>query len=687
MTSIRSFIRHTPAVLLKQFFSEMQSVDWKAPKTQLNKTLFKLMEAFPANRLKRIQHEIDRIGQVAKSSGLKALGKLAPGHDMFTHEHGDMEISCWFYLHEPELFRRTEEVSSLGQYKDGKFYSRFPVQHCHVEVISENLIKSFESALVSRCNFQETVYVEGYWTDSSVYQVMIYRDGLPKSEYKIQATKQTKELVSTTRRPVREHAILFTPNENKLEVIAHHDSVKRRLAELFAEVFLNQEADYSESNKCYTLAPLLNEPTFDTDPRDQIASVDVVMMRFYNKAVQCDCLYKLDQRAIKSIYQLFEQFGNHNPLNQSDYELNSATIKIKYLRQGSNRKRSLPIEIKMPNTCNVTGLSGIERSLGENTCIVGAWSPEIMDRETYDYLIGLMHTPDARLDWRWLCVYHYAIAHELKNNGWLVEIGINDFYYTHNEEYPYYELEWIEGDPDPRYWDYLGDDGWVTVPLDEVKVYQVNRDKFFKLIQQQLDIPSRVQAKERIPEHLWYLGPARHGDKKIHFYTIFGSGSNKKQFELIEELKTEYHNTPALYFCFGPIDIIRRDLPTDIRFEKLKNVLEQGKPLQIDCGKIQSLFSVFHRPLNISDQLKFSSDCRQVTWRGKTESLTKKQAAIFQALVERGGTVHKSQLQAAAQTHQDIHRVMRDRQGKYHPFWQTLIKGTGNGYYYLDLEA
>lgn len=88
-----------------------------------------------------------------------------------------------------------------------------------------------------------------------------------------------------------------------------------------------------------------------------------------------------------------------------------------------------------------------------------------------------------------------------------------------------------------------------------------------------------------------------------------------------------------------------------------------------------------------STDLHFSTDCRQVKWRGKSYLLTKKQSTALVALVRAGGRAHKDLLCAEAGTNQILFHIFRNRvkgQMVTHPLWGTLITSDGDGYYTLN---
>jgi len=164
---------------------------------------------------------------------------------------------------------------------------------------------------------------------------------------------------------------------------------------------------------------------------------------------------------------------------------------------------------------------------------------------------------------------------------------------------------------------------------------------------------------------------------------------NQSQKSILKSLEFDKAKGASIILSDCYIEKDKFTLPINARLINLLDLLDRRSDVcQIDEDLIEGLISVYpkQKDINASLNLNFSSDYRTVLWNGDHYTLTTKQAAVFRALIDAGGMAHKNTLSDAANSNDDLHRIMRIRvNGKLeaHPLWNTLLIRKSRGYYAL----
>lgn len=290
---------------------------------------------------------------------------------------------------------------------------------------------------------------------------------------------------------------------------------------------------------------------------------------------------------------------------------------------------------------------------------------------------------------------HYPkIRSELIANQWLEPSGNLGFVQRWDEydtEEHELDVEWI---PELEGFGYFCRySGWVKVDSEELKLYRVKTDKLLTSLQRSLGIPERFRLTSLVDDRLWDLGTARFGKLKVQCYFVCDLGRSSSRKAFLQAMRRESAKAPAiiLYPEFYYEDEI--EMPLDMRLVPLQRVLSREQDqLALDENLILSQIKSAPRQDDAEGGIgpRFSTDYRLVHWNGEQYRLTKKQAAVFEALDREGGRAHKDLLQAEAGTNEALHRILRNKiDGKWqqHPLWGTLIKSLGEGYYCIDHTA
>ena len=249
------------------------------------------------------------------------------------------------------------------------------------------------------------------------------------------------------------------------------------------------------------------------------------------------------------------------------------------------------------------------------------------------------------------------------------------------------ELTWVEEKQGYGHFDaYVG---WVMVDDKDIKLYRLNVSGLMATLQRILGMPGSTQPKE-IHEHLlWELGDTRIEGKMCHVYFVcylFGQ-ANQRALRDAMRLATTKHPIVVLHPGNEAIEG-DLELPLGTVMVPVNRIFDDSAELALDSLALAAMIRV-GTPVTSQDEhgdLRFSTDYRLVHWQGEQYRLTKKQAAVFEALGRDGGRVHKSLLEAAANTNSDVRQIMRVRKNDKslpHPLWNTLLYHDGQGFYYF----
>ena len=254
------------------------------------------------------------------------------------------------------------------------------------------------------------------------------------------------------------------------------------------------------------------------------------------------------------------------------------------------------------------------------------------------------------------------------------------------------ELTWVEEKQGYGHFDaYVG---WVMVDDKDIKLYRLNVPGLMATLQQVLGVPVSIKPKEIHENLLWDLGDARIEGKKCHVYFVSYLLGQANQRALRDAMRLATTKHPIVVLHPGN-EAIEDDLelPLGTVMVPVNRIFNDSVELALDSLALAAMIREGTGGSVISqgdvNTLRFSTDYRLVHWQREQYRLTKKQAAVFEALDREGGRAHKDLLCAEAQTNEALHRIMRNKvDGKWvaHPLWKSLVISEGNGQYQLRTD-
>ncbi|OED43322.1 hypothetical protein AB833_04050 [Chromatiales bacterium (ex Bugula neritina AB1)] len=307
-------------------------------------------------------------------------------------------------------------------------------------------------------------------------------------------------------------------------------------------------------------------------------------------------------------------------------------------------------------------------------------------RDALALLLRLLNSPYPSILGEILFDTFSSVANELLDDGFLESAGVADYLAQGDEHF--HEIEWCAASGSYRY--FCSAVGWVTVPTAQVRRYRLVMDRLLLWLGDFFELGTLYRPTSLCESLLWHLGVARFGSYKVHLYFVRRLEVEGNLPAFINTMRREGGRTPAIIVSSSHTTPACLEMPWDKALVPLEHLLERrDDQCVLDHTAVYAALSG-HPPNALPSGgigLRFSTDYRQVHWNGICYSLTKKQAAVVEALDREGGRAHKDLLQAEANTNEALHRIMRNRvQGKSvaHPLWNTLIKPAGNGYYCLE---
>lgn len=377
MTVVHNFIRRTSPDGLKDYFSkkriQMAGVDWSQDQATVSGNVIQLLDHLSPDDKDRLRLDAERICHMSDELGQAAFLSVVRDQATFKRIDSALERSRWVYLHQFEEFRHAEDIRMSDQYRFGRDWSSYQIHESallHTDGASLDAFKDSMRSLLGmgdrvKIEFFERVITDEDGNESEVVQVMAYQEGHPDSYLEFDGEDS---LVSRIRRPVSEHAIIYSTSEGTLEVVAAKRDRRDLIAKAFTEDLLKQAVDVERLPlRRYDLEPLMSIKEFEWDVEDGIESVQLVMIKLKDLAgegrVQIDVPAKTNKQL--HVYSN-EKFGESDPLLTGQFVPTQGRINIRFHPEnGSGRSKLLPVKITMPNGCDLRSRTERERLIGE----------------------------------------------------------------------------------------------------------------------------------------------------------------------------------------------------------------------------------------------------------------------------------------------------------------------------------
>lgn len=376
MPSLQTFVRRTPARLLKEYFEYAQinlptSINWNGTDAEVNKSVIEAIGELDEASRTKIFKDSERVSAMADETGRVAIYSVAQDKDQLKTLESDHARAVWLIINNQKLLRNAEEVRNTDESRRGRNWDGYVCEKGINLDNSENAIAELAEAMKQHFN-SKNVYIDMFdrvrptfdGVDCEILQLTVYRDGDPEDMLSFDSGG---ELVSRSYRPVFEIAMTYESSSGVLEIVARNRTMRKEMAKLFITKLLNTDFDSRKVEvRRYDLDVLLKPHQFPVDLEDGIESVEVRQLRLMpigseGERVTLECLMK----AKRTIWDLANEKLGQDALSRG-WRATQAKLVIKFCRKdGESRGKTLTLIITMPHGCNLKERTDNEQLIGE----------------------------------------------------------------------------------------------------------------------------------------------------------------------------------------------------------------------------------------------------------------------------------------------------------------------------------
>lgn len=327
------------------------------------------LRAFLHSQDRDVLSELDRLSgsvlELSEGKGITSLETVAANkllnvdHERFVDAPDPLCRSIWVHSRFPEVFRDAESFYAARRYRDHRrLYAAFeveeddPVELDDLILDTEALCRKLEDLLDLRARATASV-LDLPKTSAHPPSLMIALRH-PGTLSSIRDHREDGNLQTYYYRPSHEAVLIYTPKLKKIEVCAESFTVRQKVADVFAEITLNQDLSAKPLTKRdFNLDRFRN--SFDLDLPDlgeaEITNATVVEaeMPLGNWARRLNLKVTKDENIedamatyVRDASQLVRKFG-----------FTKIVIAVGYVRRDDSAKGTLRLQISGGNTSNV----------------------------------------------------------------------------------------------------------------------------------------------------------------------------------------------------------------------------------------------------------------------------------------------------------------------------------------------
>lgn len=318
---------------------------------------------------REILGELDRLSasvlEMSEDKGVTSLETVAAErllndeYDQFEEEQDALCRSIWVHSQFPDVFRDAESFHAARRYRDHrKLYAAFEVDQDGVFDLGEMdpdtdaMCRKLEAILELKA--KATASVLDLPATSAHPPSLMIAVRHPGALSSIQDHRKDGALKTYYYRPSREVVLIYTPKQKKIEVCAENFSVRKQVADIFAEVILGQDLSTKPLTKRDFNLERFRE-SFELDLPDldvaEIMSASVVEAemplgtfgrRLNIKVTKTDNMEKVMANYVRDRDRLVRRFG-----------FTRIAIAVEFVRRSSGKKGTFRVQVSGGNTSNV----------------------------------------------------------------------------------------------------------------------------------------------------------------------------------------------------------------------------------------------------------------------------------------------------------------------------------------------
>ena len=223
-------------------------------------------------------------------------------------------------------------------------------------------------------------------------------------------------------------------------------------------------------------------------------------------------------------------------------------------------------------------------------------------------------------------------------------------------------------------------DGWIAVMDEDIALYKINFDWLLRQVMNALDIADRHMPREILQGNVWALGQHRIEKQNINLIVVRNIKKNIVFDALISHLNNHHKaRNPSLVITLD------QRLPDYLNLPNQNELLKIGEAIKWDKDYFELNTVLLSGKMGGATSTPgFSNSYRTLVSNGVSYKFTKKQAEALEYLDKGNKLFNQDEVLAEINSTQSkLLQVFRSK-GKKHPAWGVIIKGDGNGNYWLD---
>jgi hypothetical protein len=284
--------------------------------------IIKLFDDIPSQVRDLITSEAERIKQMSDELGQSALLECVSDVRGFKAAGSDYDRTVWAFLHEADNFKKAEAIHHADYNRYGIMWSGFAIPSGNNIALDKINKSAFEDRIKDSFTSNSNILVEVFTRtklddetgeEYTVYQLSIYREGLPKSEL---VFNDDKKLDQQTWKPVFESVITYEPDNGAIDVVSKGKKTHQELADIFVDVFIEQPVVAEKvPMRVYDISKLLKTFDFLTDPEDGIEKTVITSITLREVDSKRHVIVGIPRNDAQTVYEIADAwFKQHNPL-------------------------------------------------------------------------------------------------------------------------------------------------------------------------------------------------------------------------------------------------------------------------------------------------------------------------------------------------------------------------------------
>lgn len=379
MASFSGFIRKAPSERLRRFIASRQvnapeDFDWTSEGrgTAFVASIKALLAELPDRQQDAVKAELDHLASIADETGMMGAVQVCAGQGIDLEGlEGVQDVLLMLATDYPRMIDRVTVQASLMRRNGGRQWARFqfPDDGKPWVLNMGSAREAFLDDTVAILKLPKHRKREADWYHSvridpasgreiTLTQATIYVEEHAQSELSFGENSLERKTVQK----VLEVGLACDPKERVVEICAKGGrSFREKYIKTFAKHFAPQsELPVEVPRRDVLLETLRADSQFEIEPADGIERVEVSSLSLgssdggfarFEKRAEDETLYGfLDRR-----------FGRASPLRAGGWEILSATLRIMLEARGGKGKRTLTVNLSVPNTTTLPNKTETDR--------------------------------------------------------------------------------------------------------------------------------------------------------------------------------------------------------------------------------------------------------------------------------------------------------------------------------------